>query len=109
MSQTQTTGYEGGAFGMGAFGADEFGGHESFDLPQASRSDKSRQSTQWETCSRCGFTYPIAEIRLQAGDGGNVKVCTVSCWDEPSIQDLRPDELPKEKPLIFVDEGGMNN
>ena len=101
--------YAAGAYGVGAYGQGAYGGEEVFDLAQTARSDRGRKNQQWETCTRCGFTYPISEMRLQTGDGGAALVCQKLCFDEPSLNDLRPEELPKEKPLVFVGEDGPVN
>jgi len=64
-----------------------------------------RYSEQWEECSRCGFTYPFSQLRVQSGDGGASIVCIPHCYDEPSRGDLTPPEMPTEQPLSFVPEG----
>ena len=67
---------------------------------------RSRQlHEQWEECSRCGFTYPLSQLRKQQGDGGMVTVCTViPCYDEQSHGDYEAAmRKPVEPPLKFVD------
>lgn len=106
MTQTQTTSHHGGSFGAGPFGADQYGGYEHFDLPHTGSAAHGRRSTQWETCDRCGFIYPIAEMRIQPGEGGGAKVCVAYCLDQPSYGDLNRVPLPEEKPYQFVGESG---
>lgn len=106
MTQTHFATHYGGAYGVGAYGGGPYSGNKPYDLPVTAFANRPRQSTQWETCGRCGFSYPQALFRIQPGDMGGVKVCTVSCLDEPSVNDLRPPMLPTEKPLTFVDEEG---
>ena len=100
MANTNETNY----YGVGVYGGATYGGEEQFDLEQTARSKRYRE--QWEECSRCGFTYPLSQLRLQQGDGGSVVVCVSHCLDEPSREDLRPNEYPTEAPLSFVDDGG---
>lgn len=65
-----------------------------------------RKSEQWDECSRCGFIYPLSQLRRQTGDGGSIIVCTaIPCYDEPSRGDLIPIELPSEPPLDIVQDG----
>lgn len=64
-----------------------------------------RYHEQWMECSRCGFFYPFSQLRMQTGDGGNVVVCSISCFDEPSRGDYEANmEKPTEKPLTFVED-----
>lgn len=106
MTQTLIVSLDAGVYGVDSYGLGPYGGVEQFDLDVTSISNRGRKSSQWETCARCGFFYPISEMRLQPGDGGNVKVCVEYCYDQPSIEDLKPMELPKEAPYLFVDEDG---
>lgn len=74
--------------------------------PDIGDSNKPMLGEQWQTCGRCGFDYPLSQLRIQPGFGGGFVVCIVHCYDDPSVEDLRPDELPTEEPLKFVDDAG---
>lgn len=63
---------------------------------------------QWNLCQRCGRPRPLSLLRIQPGDHGGMEVCIVTCFDAPSRNDMWPDELPREGPLMFVDDGGPN-
>src|SRR3990167_8329186 len=59
MANTNETNY----YGVGVYGGATYGGEEQFDLEQTARSKRYRE--QWEECSRCGFTYPLSQLRRQ--------------------------------------------
>lgn len=88
-------------YGNDVYGSADYGGENIGDELHSATSRKF--SEQWDTCSRCGFVYPLSKLRRQVGDGGAIIVCTVvPCYDEPSRNDLLPMELPSEEPLDFV-------
>ena len=104
----------GGSYGAGKWNGGPYGGYEQFDIFPYRNNDGSgktnhKRSEQWEECQRCGFIYPLSELRIQRGDGGGVIVCLRTCYDEPSREDMRPDKLPQEEPLLFVDDEGPRN
>src|SRR3990167_10871048 len=93
------------SYGVGPYGSGFYG-----NTPEPANTDPAGYSgrksvEQWQTCDRCGFNYPLSKLRLQQGDSGQLVVCIVlPCYDEPSRDDMRPDEYPQEAPLSFVDE-----
>jgi len=83
-------------YGKGVYGEYLYGGENIGDELQTGKSGKKRDE-QWETCSRCGFVYPLSQL---------VTVCTViPCYDELSSGDYRREvDLPVEPPLDIVED-----
>ena len=73
--------------------------------PYTSDGGSPRTGEQQEECARCGFTYPLSQLRKQQGDSGMITVCTViPCYDEASHGDYEASmRKPVEPPLKFVD------
>lgn len=53
----------------------------------------------WRSCDRCGFLYPIGQLRKQLG----MMLCSVTCTDDLS-NDRRPQQIARILPGAVANE-----